>query len=48
MEELEAQIAEALQQAGKELLQQACQQMEEQIMEADPGLRRNSTPSLAP
>lgn len=40
MEELEAQIAEALQQAGKELLQQACQQMEEQMMEADPGLRR--------
>jgi hypothetical protein len=40
MEELEGQIAELLQQAGKELTRKGCEQMDKQLLEANPDLRR--------
>ena len=48
MEELEAQIGDALQQAGRDLLIQACQVMEAQVLEEHSELRRSKRRGTAP
>ncbi|MGB2894913.1 MAG: UPF0236 family protein, partial [Anaerolineales bacterium] len=46
LEELEAQIGQALQRAGQQLLTQACQQMEDQLLQTRADLRRTKRRGL--